>query len=36
VLLDDIGQASLKAIEIRELERQAGEFPEILRQEALP
>jgi 3-dehydroquinate synthase len=36
VVLDDIGQASVKEIEIRELERQVGEFPEILRQETRP
>jgi len=36
VLLDDIGRASVKEIELRELERQVVEFPEILRQELRP
>ena len=31
VLLDDIGRASVEAIEIRELERLVAEFPEVLR-----
>lgn len=34
VLLDDIGQASVKEIGIRELGRQLVEFPEVLRQES--
>jgi 3-dehydroquinate synthase len=33
VLLDDIGRAAVEEVEICELERQAVEFPEILRQE---
>jgi 3-dehydroquinate synthase len=32
VMLNDIGRASVKEIEIRELERQAAAFPEILKQ----
>jgi 3-dehydroquinate synthase len=36
VLLDDIGRASVKEIELRELERQVVEFPEILGQELRP
>jgi 3-dehydroquinate synthase len=36
VLLDDIGRASVEAIEIRELERLVVEFPEILGQESRP
>jgi 3-dehydroquinate synthase len=33
VLLDDIGRASVEEFEIRELERQVADFPEILRQQ---
>jgi 3-dehydroquinate synthase len=36
VLLDDIGRATVEEIEIRELERLASEFPEILRQRSYP
>jgi 3-dehydroquinate synthase len=36
VLLDDIGHASVEEVDIRELERQALEFPEILRQGSHP